>query len=134
MPTTKPPIDLPAARLAAQHALARADTGKPLPVSQARDLIAHAEALATHAEGVRRGRYPDLATSPDGDLVAQACAALGTSGKPITRSALATQMGIAPGSRVILTPGMLADRGLSEERRAMLRGWIAASSAVKATS
>lgn len=124
-PTNKPTIDLPATRAAAEHALARAEAGKPLPVGQARTLVTSALALADHASRLKRGRDPKPSTTIDGRLIAQACAALGTNGKPITRGELATKMGISRISQVILSPDRLKKWPLSEERRALLRRWIA---------
>ena len=88
-------------------------------------LLASALLLATHAEGVKRGRHPEPSTSPVGELIHAACAALGTRGRPLSRTALAERMGLVGGSRALLTPSMLATRGLSQERRDMLHTWIA---------
>lgn len=125
-----PPIDLPAARAAAEAALARAKEGKPLPVAQTHELAEHTLALVTRSERMRLGAQPDAPTTEDGRLLEQACAALGASrGWPLTRTEIAAKLGIKPGSRVLLSPQRLAKSPLSEERRALLKAWIAGKDA-----
>lgn len=123
--TPKLPLNLPAARACAEAALTRANEGKPLPVTDTRELARHTLDLVELREQNKSGRPTRAPTTPDGRLVATACDALGSGGTPLPRSILAARLGYGIGSAKSISPKGLERSPLSEERRAMLRTWIA---------
>lgn len=112
-------------RAAAESAKERVDAGKPLPVTQARELASATLALVERLEPHGRPMPAAASTTPDGHLVDRASIALGSPGAPLPRKELAARLGFGPGSAGLVGPTRLAERPLSEERRDMLRRWIA---------
>ena len=127
VPTGPTLADLAAmARAAAALAKERVDTGKPLPVSQTRELATGVLLLVDRLESYRGRRPPGIAPTIDGQLVHEACLALADpQGRPMSRQDMTVRLGFGPGSIGVLGPVRLTERPLDDEQRAMLRRWIA---------